>query len=215
MIRRPPRSTLFPYTTLFRSYPLGDAVVLLPVGILGPGVEPEAGDRHLPLWWHASHEDRPEVPGPAAVRGKAEDLDPAEIDPGPRQHAPRLALVGCRAHEDARHLAGGELADDLGVHPGNRRELARPIAPVVRPSEPRRVVRLPLRGHAEAEAGRRLWTGHYGCGSMNRLPSSEYASMRRSRRNGHPRRTSSMRADRKSTRLNSSHDQISDAGFCL
>src|SRR2546428_6151085 len=48
MIRRPPRSTLFPYTTLFRSYPLGDAVVLLPVGILGPGVEPEAGDRHLP-----------------------------------------------------------------------------------------------------------------------------------------------------------------------
>src|SRR3989454_6577743 len=28
MIRRPPRSTLFPYTTLFRSSPRGDAVVL-------------------------------------------------------------------------------------------------------------------------------------------------------------------------------------------
>src|SRR2546427_6690165 len=26
MIRRPPRSTLFPYTTLFRSHPLGHAV---------------------------------------------------------------------------------------------------------------------------------------------------------------------------------------------
>src|SRR2546430_16232334 len=28
MIRRPPRSTLFPYTTLFRSAPLQDAVAL-------------------------------------------------------------------------------------------------------------------------------------------------------------------------------------------
>jgi len=28
MIRRPPRSTLFPYTTLFRSLPLGVALLL-------------------------------------------------------------------------------------------------------------------------------------------------------------------------------------------
>src|SRR5256885_11162023 len=31
MIRRPPRSTLFPYTTLFRSWQLGARVVVLPV----------------------------------------------------------------------------------------------------------------------------------------------------------------------------------------
>src|SRR2546422_8319145 len=31
MIRRPPRSTLFPYTTLFRS--LGDGVVAAPLGV--------------------------------------------------------------------------------------------------------------------------------------------------------------------------------------
>src|SRR2546422_9303486 len=30
MIRRPPRSTLFPYTTLFRSQPLGDNYILRP-----------------------------------------------------------------------------------------------------------------------------------------------------------------------------------------
>src|SRR2546422_1523305 len=47
MIRRPPRSTLFPYTTLFRS--VGAALVRLrlhpaldlvedPLGVLGPGV---------------------------------------------------------------------------------------------------------------------------------------------------------------------------------
>src|SRR3712207_8563518 len=29
MIRRPPRSTLFPYTTLFRSQPLGDSHVAI------------------------------------------------------------------------------------------------------------------------------------------------------------------------------------------
>src|SRR5258708_14212054 len=40
MIRRPPRSTLFPYTTLFRSaftfYSLLTAAGLLPLAILGP-----------------------------------------------------------------------------------------------------------------------------------------------------------------------------------
>src|SRR2546422_8063947 len=43
MIRRPPRSTLFPYTTLFRSHPqlLEEGVVLLP---LPDG----AGDPHQP-----------------------------------------------------------------------------------------------------------------------------------------------------------------------
>src|SRR3989449_9557234 len=39
MIRRPPRSTLFPYTTLFRSLcESGTAAVVLTVG--GPGVRP-------------------------------------------------------------------------------------------------------------------------------------------------------------------------------
>src|SRR5690554_7567613 len=45
MIRRPPRSTLFPYTTLFRS-PRGQGAQHLPAG--GPGADPEArprGDR--------------------------------------------------------------------------------------------------------------------------------------------------------------------------
>src|SRR5689334_24282024 len=34
MIRRPPRSTLFPYTTLFRSVPLGEAVTGAVAGYL-------------------------------------------------------------------------------------------------------------------------------------------------------------------------------------
>src|SRR5256885_3878202 len=34
MIRRPPRSTLFPYTTLFRSVPLGDLGVQVPAVVI-------------------------------------------------------------------------------------------------------------------------------------------------------------------------------------
>src|SRR3712207_7276445 len=41
MLRRPPRSALFPYTTLFRSVPEAPA---LPPG-LGAGALPAAGDR--------------------------------------------------------------------------------------------------------------------------------------------------------------------------
>src|SRR3989475_7122350 len=41
MIRRPPRSTLFPYTTLFRSHPLGGPARR---GVLLEGVEPVLQD---------------------------------------------------------------------------------------------------------------------------------------------------------------------------
>src|SRR2546428_3779571 len=37
MIRRPPRSTLFPYTTLFRSWAIGVAVIMLAIS-LGRGL---------------------------------------------------------------------------------------------------------------------------------------------------------------------------------
>src|SRR3712207_7680312 len=40
MIRRPPRSTLFPYTTLFRSLDLGIAAAL-PAGPAADGVAPD------------------------------------------------------------------------------------------------------------------------------------------------------------------------------
>src|SRR2546430_13159628 len=44
MIRRPPRSTLFPYTTLFRSLTLGDLPQLATEGAVGLMV-PNAGPR--------------------------------------------------------------------------------------------------------------------------------------------------------------------------
>src|SRR5689334_24777171 len=45
MIRRPPRSTLFPYTTLFRSVPEIEVEVLVPVLVPDPGTLPFRDER--------------------------------------------------------------------------------------------------------------------------------------------------------------------------
>src|SRR3712207_8060281 len=51
MIRRPPRSTLFPYTTLFRSEQLADAALGLGAGgewlVHRGGIDPPVADRVL------------------------------------------------------------------------------------------------------------------------------------------------------------------------
>src|SRR2546421_4196248 len=48
MIRRPPRSTLFPYTTLFRSTRREDALRLSLVGAVVRGVQEQAAEQHRP-----------------------------------------------------------------------------------------------------------------------------------------------------------------------
>src|ERR1051325_11890451 len=55
MIRRPPRSTLFPYTTLFRSYSLNATVV--PSGYFG----------FLTLWGDRSEEHTSELQSPYVI----------------------------------------------------------------------------------------------------------------------------------------------------
>src|SRR3712207_7752306 len=49
MIRRPPRSTLFPYTTLFRSHPLADALGAA-AAELGAPDEPDKNADGPPGW---------------------------------------------------------------------------------------------------------------------------------------------------------------------
>src|SRR2546430_17032780 len=44
MIRRPPRSTLFPYTTLFRSVPAGETMLARPSGTINCDVGARGGD---------------------------------------------------------------------------------------------------------------------------------------------------------------------------
>src|SRR5256885_4761304 len=62
MIRRPPRSTLFPYTTLFRSYRFAWASVLVPGllrrSMLASRAPPEAPDEHQTTSPPLHREDR-------------------------------------------------------------------------------------------------------------------------------------------------------------
>src|SRR3712207_5764856 len=94
MIRRPPRSTLFPYTTLFRSYPLGaigdpelaPGEARRPLRQLDAGEPREGIERAL---------DRPrvvEVPagGPLRARGERHGYRP---DRAPGDHRGCLAVV--------------------------------------------------------------------------------------------------------------------------
>src|SRR2546426_8500099 len=83
MIRRPPRSTLFPYTTLFRSHL---RVRSRPVGLLEPG-RPVA----LPLLAH---------------RSRPRDGERARMGRGVRNHvrAPRAVVGELRSEEHTSEL---------------------------------------------------------------------------------------------------------------
>src|SRR3712207_7872768 len=61
MIRRPPRSTLFPYTTLFRSITVDDP--WLPFGVVPNGQAPAARRRRPTLAMRGTHRG----PGPRPV----------------------------------------------------------------------------------------------------------------------------------------------------
>ena len=146
---------------------LGHAIVELPIGVLGPGVESKLGDRERGGRAGPAHEDGPEIAGPAAVCREAEELEAVGPHAHLREHASGAALVVGGIDQDPHELSPGERARDLSVHPGDRAKLARPIAGVVRPADPGGVMRFPLGGHAEAEARGRL--RHYERSSRNRL----------------------------------------------
>ncbi len=70
------------------------------------------------------------------------------------EQLPNLAF-GCTIVDDQFDaLVSREIADDLGVDPWNRRELAGPIAVIVGPRQPGGGVGLPFGGHAIAECCR-------------------------------------------------------------
>ncbi len=98
-------------------------------------------------------------------------------------------------HIDALHPR--QLANDFRIHPRDRREPARPVASVVRPCDPCRLVGFPLGWHAVAESswGLRKFPelGHSSGYTRNLCVIGPYASTRRSRQKGQFRRTSSIR----------------------
>src|SRR5690554_8061331 len=79
MIRRPPRSTLFPYTTLFRSASAGNPEIRTGTGSVagGPGAGEASGRAHP----GPAHRDPPGEPGQPAQPGETAALPP-ELVPG-------------------------------------------------------------------------------------------------------------------------------------
>src|SRR3712207_9452132 len=53
MIRRPPRSTLFPYTTLFRSHPVFDKLALQKAKVIAQGLPASPGAACGQIVFHA------------------------------------------------------------------------------------------------------------------------------------------------------------------
>src|SRR3712207_2008375 len=122
MIRRPPRSTLFPYTTLFRS--LLARITQSEEACRRPGEASQplrAGDGLD----GSDAEPAPERPSLLPLHMLADDV--ADLV---GEHRGKLALAVDDAHEPARHVdvaAGdGEGVDDVAVHEG---EGALPLQP--------------------------------------------------------------------------------------
>src|SRR2546430_10743362 len=96
MIRRPPRSTLFPYTTLFRSLGVGGGTIVPGKGA-GEAREADRQERT------ADHGDQPAAERVEAVWGQrrrhGEDPDTDDVADDQRRAHPKtetaLALLGC------------------------------------------------------------------------------------------------------------------------
>src|SRR3712207_8861921 len=91
MIRRPPRSTLFPYTTLFRSHQHGDAACGWLCCLVGPDQFEFAGTSSL----GQVATDRPAPPIPSLAGGKRARPSPLRSEEHTSELQSRQYLV-CR-----------------------------------------------------------------------------------------------------------------------
>src|SRR3989449_5000094 len=137
MIRRPPRSTLFPYTTLFRSEPRYRGAREPPARALGDPLDHHRRPRHAAVQAHAGHEPagpavRPAIllpEGDDVVRVRRVHIDPGlhlgvEVDlPLPRRVARNVPgnIVGRAACERARARDLDERPRDEGAGQGPER----------------------------------------------------------------------------------------------
>src|SRR5437870_8078210 len=117
MLRRPPRSTLFPYTTLFRSHELFHTATVLAhdVIVMSPLIELE--HRHAILEMMARDE-----PGGLELGQHAVDGSHADVLVGLEQHT--VDVLG-------RHMAGGAALENLQDLQARQRHLQTGFAKVL------------------------------------------------------------------------------------
>ncbi len=128
----------------------GNLSVLAPVVVFGPAVEMEMDDGRFifPL-----NKDRPGVARPAAVRRVRDESDLPQIHADVLENPARKIFVPPVPDDEADFLAGGNYPRHLAVNPRDVFKLARPVACVVRPAQPRRLVLFPFGGKRKAKFG--------------------------------------------------------------
>src|SRR5256886_11010664 len=218
MIRRPPRSTLFPYTTLFRSRSAGCTRS-------SPEWCPRSGSR---LRAGSSEPAMAGSPAPTAARTASSLLRdyrvPQYTDPG-NLH---FDHVGGRERPHAGGRSRGDQVSRLECHDlrdeGNKRENGKHHVGraavlalfAIHPADHLELVESArVHGHDagpdRAERVEPLRPGPLLLGPLQ-VPRGDVVDARDP---GDARARLAFRGDRKSTRLNSSHSQISYAVFCL
>src|SRR3712207_9059659 len=97
MIRRPPRSTLFPYTTLFRSFPIATGDLAAPDSpVADIARELDATPSQVALAWllHTSPVVLP-IPGTKSLEHLAENLGAAQLHLSDEDMA-QIGRASCR-----------------------------------------------------------------------------------------------------------------------
>src|SRR5438445_13502655 len=134
---------------------LANLFVKLVIRILGPSVEQkmqsEQSGNCLIRGWR--QEDAAGIARPHAISAPAMKENTIRESARFLEHHAR-SLFPTRVIDDQVHtLVPCQVADDLGIDPWDRIELARPVGAKMRPRKPGRVVRLALGGHAVSLCG--------------------------------------------------------------
>ncbi len=150
-----------------------------------PATAPSCEGRRLSRWWLSYLAQRVELPVDERRRARAcwlggsspttnvgpesrsqtrsvaalKNRTASRLTPAASSRSATRRFIGAAADDDVHLLDAAQVADDLGVDPGNRSELAGPVVAVVRPGDPGRRVRLPFGGHAIAQRTGRLIRG--------------------------------------------------------
>ena len=133
------------------------------VGVLGPAVESPVDQtdlRQKSRRFILDDERRASVAQPAPIGRRLEESNRLEVDADSIKLVGHASFARSAADHDLNPFDPAQMADDLGVDPTDRRELAWPVVAIVRPGDPGRRMRLPFGRHAVTECGRCLH-GHH------------------------------------------------------
>src|ERR1700694_722501 len=92
------------------------------------------------------------------------------------EHRPRALLPTCIIYDQIHTLMPRQVANDFGIDPWDRIDLARPVAAKMRPGEPCGFMRLPLGRHAISLCG-----GEFGVNRARRRHCQASPQMKSSR----------------------------------